>query len=165
MATTQNAVNGRSGTVINKVRTTSNTIFTGSYPSITKGTVLTTSNTIFLCSLTIAPESSSNVLVFNANIPIATGGTPFVCLFQGTTLLCLNWDLITGSSPNDSLNFIYQQAAGTTSSTTYSIYYVDLNATTDSRYVYINELGTSETPIGSYNNSLAYTFTITEEIA
>ena len=165
MATTQNAVNGRSGTVINKVRTTSNTIFTGSYPSITKGTVLTTSNTIFLCSLTIAPESSSNVLVFNCTIPLCTGtggssGGVGIALFQGSTLLTSTWSSFTGLYLNCSL--LYQQAAGTTSSTTYYIYIGPLNTTgLTGNTIYINEDYSGNT----YNNSLNWTFTITEEIA
>ena len=163
MATTQNAVNGRSGTVINKVRTTSNTIFTWSYPSITKGTVLTTSNTIFLCSLTIAPESSSNILIFNFAAPIGAFSNVGVVfsLFQGTTLLNTT---LRQNAPGTTYNqmgatLFYQQAAGTTSSTTYYIYYAAWTGSLATSYINSNGSGSS---LGS---SLSYTFTITEEIA
>ena len=164
MATTQNTINGRSGTVINKVKTTSSAVT--SYSSyLTYGTTPTTSNMTQLCSLTIAPESSSNVLVFNCTIPLCTGtggssGGVGIALFQGSTLLTSTWSSFTGLYLNCSL--LYQQAAGTTSSTTYYIYIGPLNTTgLTGNTIYINEDYSGNT----YNNSLNWTFTITEEIA
>ena len=167
MATTQNAVNGRSGTIINKVRTTSFTqTSTAAYISTTS-TTLTTAGMTLLCSLTITPESSSNILVFSffgsfcgyhqSNYDL------YIALFQGTTLLSSCFTLNQGQVNTGAIMnccFLYQQAAGTTSSTTYSIYYAGGTIFSD---VYVNI--TDPTVSGSLGSSLSNTFTIAEEIA
>ena len=167
MATTQNIVNGRSGTVINKVRTTSFTQ-TSTTQEVIITSAPTTSTMTLLCSLTITPESSSNVLLFNFCGSFDFGQTTaaIVSLFQGTTLLTTYWNPGFGGSLSPcpfSMGLIYQQAAGTTSSTTYSIYYAFTDTTgTGGPTVYSNSFYSGAFSLG---NSLSYTFTITEEIA
>ena len=162
MATTQNIVNGRSGTVINKVRTTSFSQTSTTASVLPDGTP-TTSNMTQLCSLTIAPESSSNILIFNFAAPIGAFSNVGVVfsLFQGTTLLNTT---LRQNAPGTTYNqmgatLFYQQAAGTTSSTTYYIYYAAWTGSLATSYINSNGSGSS---LGS---SLSYTFTITEEIA
>lgn len=160
MATTQNAVNGRSGTVINKVNTTSSSITT--YTTFVSTSATPTTGTYTqLCSLTISPESSSNVLVFDCSISFYDDnfGSLGVALFEGTTLLSSNWAMSNSTFGN--CTFLYQQAAGTTSSTTYYIYVSPLTSASVMFPVTINADSSGD----NLGGSLSYTFTITEEIA
>ena len=158
---TQNTINGRSGTVINKVSTTSFSPETTMAGIIGPNGVPTTSNLTELTSLTISAESSTNVLMFNFNATVSANATGLIiCLFQGTTLLNSIGCPMSGSASTLTAYMLYQQAAGTTSSTTYSIYYGNVSYPGP----YVNNINITGNG-GTLGSSLSYTFTITEEIA
>ena len=146
---TQNAINGKSGTVINKIRLTSSA--QTSTPNNTTPVQLT--------SLSYSASNATNILVFTFCIYSANNAAfnaALFLLYEGSTLL-------TSFSSNYTLNggsyLLYQQAAGTTSSTTYYIYYGTHGGAGGN--IYINQFDSSGS---SFSGSLSYTFTITEEL-
>ena len=163
VAPTYAAITNASGTPIQQSRTTSFSTTSTTTVLQTSGTP-TTSNTVLLTSLTITPTTSTNILIFNWTCVCATSitlGTSYAgvafFLFQGTTLLTSE-SVFCGVGGNvNTINFQYQLAAGTTSSTTYSIYYA-CNSSTGSGTAYINQNSSGN----NYNGTYAYTLTVTE---
>ena len=151
-------VPGSSSFIVNKKRITS-FIQSSTSVAILNSATPTTSNTTFLTSISFTPASSTNILEFEFNVcsggSVAGGGV--YCLFQGTTLLNTLW---RGYNTTEaSITLLYYQVSGTTSPTTYSVYYAGAaTPATASNYVNIDVSGNSS------GSSLSYTFTITEEI-
>ena len=129
------------------------------------GTTPTTSNTTFLISNTYTPTSSTNYLVFdfcapyNCKASSAQAVTGFF-LFQGTTLLtCFLEGTETTANEVHTSNCSYTALSGTTSSTTYSIYYAPVSSSGSSTIFMLSNNGTE-----FFNSSTAtqITFNITE---
>jgi hypothetical protein len=122
------------------------------------GTVPTTSNTTSLTSVTYTPTSSSNKLKFDFSCPVSvsTGAGAGFFLFQGTTLLAAFPCISRVTGEGGTVSFTYVATAGTTSSTTYSVYYACDGAGT----VYLlSYVGTAY--YGAAGSS-SYTFSVTE---
>jgi hypothetical protein len=142
-----------SGTVVNQSRKTVTTA------SITNTTVLstvttpTTSNTVLLDSITYTPASSSNVLIFQFSAVVSHSAVAMddvgFFLFADTTLLSSYSVACANLIPNN-LCFLYQGAAGTTSSTVYAVYWAVPTAETGT----VNK--------ANYGSTYSYTFIITE---
>lgn len=147
------------GTPIQQKRTTSSSA-TSTTKAILNSTTPTTSNTTSLFSISFTPTSSSNTLLFQAAIPIlptVATGAAIICLFSGTTLLVTAPVSAIGSnSAINTANLYYEATAGTTSTTTYAIYYAGNGTVTGTTYVNQDVVGNT---LGS---SLTATFTITE---
>ena len=158
---TNNVVNSSgSGTIVN-FDSVIYTTATSTGTSLTPSSTPTTSNTTLLFSLTYAPTSSSNILVFDFNGEWTQDTTNYgvtFFLFAGTTLLCSSAGgiFITGgvSQLGSTGTILYYMTAGTTSSTTYAIYY----ARTALGTAYVNQ-----NPAGNnYNNTIFSFLTVTE---
>ena len=152
-----------SGTVLQQPRTTSSTL-ASTTTLLAPTSTPTTSNTTLLTSLTLTPANTSNILLFDfsavaaGSIGVTTtaGGVSFF-LFQGTTLKA-SFSGIAGSSREvNTITFRYQQTAGTTSSTTYYIYYA-YNESSGTAYINSTSSGSGY----SFGNSYQYTLIITE---
>ncbi len=128
------------GAIVGQARTTSSTA-TSSSKNITVTTTPTTSNLDSLISVTYTPTNSSNILIFDFTCPFSiTTGSPIAhfVLFKGTTLISGFPFSIAGGA--DTASFRYYQAAGTTSSTTYAVYY---GVTANSVFVLTNNASTA----------------------
>lgn len=148
------------GLLVQQVRNQSTTAVSTSQNFDITGTTPTTSNTDIVISATITPSNASSILVFEFAAPFANVNDNIVgfFLFQGTTLLsCFPFYSKGGVGGNASLaNFIYYATAGTTSSTTYDVYFAAKTATTR---LLQNSSGTAL--YGGAGNT-AITFMITE---
>lgn len=141
-----------SGTPVSQHLTTSSSK-TSTSTAIALTTTPTTANTVLLYSLTFAPANSANILIFEANISMqnTTTANAGLFLFAGTSLLCSK-GIACGQLDNGTL--VFQAAAGTTSSTTYSIYYASIGSGT----TFINQDGSTN----AFGNTINSTFIITE---
>ena len=145
------------GTIVQKKRSLSKTSSVLTPGGLANAFVTpTTGNTSLVTNITMTPTSATDILTFKFVGNVVTSGNPgiYFCLFQGTSLLLTNY---TGfSSVLYTASFLYQQLSGTTSSTVYSIRV----AGSPGANIYINRDASGDTMGGS----LAYTFTIAEEV-
>jgi hypothetical protein len=107
-------------------------------------TTPTTTNSVFVISITYTPTSSTSNLVFDFCCPY--NGPMGVFLFQGTTLL----NSYPMAPANGTAIFNFVKTSGTTSSTTYSVYYASNIALSNASL------------LGSYNGTESMTFSVTE---
>lgn len=127
-------VTGGTNTIIQQVRTASTTSVSSTKVLASTGTTPTTTNSDLIISLSCTPTSATNVLVFDFT-------TPFSCdvdsvtgffLFSGTTFLSAFplWQngAGAGAERNTYMNFTYYMVSGTTSATTYSVYWAQSQA-------------------------------------
>jgi|SRR5208337_1020398 len=121
------------------------------------GTTPTTANTVALGTITFAPTNVSNILVFQWTIPYGTFSNAIgVFIFSGSTLIdAFPYAVVSGASQSTISGTCFM-TAGTTSSTTYGLYY---NAQGNASSIYINE---TSTPTAFYNGTSAWQFVITE---
>src|SRR5208337_207566 len=104
-----------------------------------------------------APTNVSNILVFQWTIPYGTFSNAIgVFIFSGSTLIdAFPYAVVSGASQSTISGTCFM-TAGTTSSTTYGLYY---NAQGNASSIYINE---TSTPTAFYNGTSAWQFVITE---
>lgn len=117
----------------------------------------TTANSDLLISATITPTNSNNILLFEFNTPFSLNdaGIGAFFLFEGTTIR--NSIIVGQDDPGRPMtaNMIYYRTAGTTSSTTFHIYFNLFEAST---------IRTLQNSSGSalYGGNVATSFIITE---
>lgn len=118
----------------------------------------TTANTAFLMSLSITPTNSNNILEFDFCAPYSfsnTGSVSFF-LFEGTTLRSsFIYNIEDTGRPNTAV-FKYYRTAGTTSATTFNIYWAIAGGVGTARTLQ-NNVGTA-----LYNTNVVTSFIITE---
>jgi len=156
------AAGGGSGFVVGQGRTISTTATSTTTGLDYTGKTPTTANTVLLLSVTYTPTSATNVLYFDFSVPYSTGGTSNglgLFLFQGSTFLAGFPYKSTTAVGNEAFTATgrYYKVSGTTSSTTYAIYYVSsVNGVT----VY----ACSDQGTNFYNSAtaVAMNFTVTE---
>lgn len=158
MATINN-VNGYNGQIVQQVRKNS-TNATSTTTNLNPSNTPTTANTVFLDSLAMSPKNTGNLLIFEWGCPVSSGGSTNVAfyLFEGTNLLSSKVFVAGADGENHGLNFAYFKwikTAGTTSNTTYSIYYTRSGG---SGTVYVNRTNSGNT----YGGVMSYSFIITE---
>ncbi len=148
---------GGSGTPVQQART-STSVASFSNTNIADASVTpTTSNTVFLMSLSFTPMSTTNTLIFESSVQMGGGGDSILCLFSGSTLITTSGVHTNGASGNPSTGLLYFEGlAGITSPTTYAIYY----AAVASPPTTINQDGIGN----NYGGTLTSFFTITEVI-
>ncbi len=115
------------GKLIKYTTTTSSTPTSTSTTLALTGVTPTTSNTTSLISITYAPNSASNHLLFTFSAPFSNSLANNVSgffLFAGTTLISA-FPFIEGSAAGAAnvASFTYSALSGTTSSTVYAVYY------------------------------------------
>ena len=162
-APTFSALSKPSGTPLGQARSTSKGGTSTTTVINNASTTPTTANTAALASITYTPANTSNVLIFewtsSIGCPALADYSVGFSLFQTSTLQC-TWSGLAGSTNElSTITGRYQQAAGTTSSTTYAVRYFLYCPTTGTAY--INQDSANNT----YNSSLSYTFIITEVVA
>lgn len=169
---TNNAINSSGSAILQQVRLSSNSI-SNTTTILELSTTPTTSNTTLLTSLSITPRSDSSTLMIEFSgpmtIPQAGNAGYYIIsagffLFRDTTLLssypqcCFQYTNIEYTS---SLTNIYiRKLVPTTSlgATTMGIYYALNSNLGNNGPVYVNRNQGG----GTYGNSLAYSFIITE---
>lgn len=148
--------------LVQQVRTVSTTAASTSKTINLTGTTPTTANTDLLISATITPTSAANYLVFEFSCPhsINTDGISIFCLFQGTTFMKAYPFWNPGNAIQDAVtaSFMYTQLAGTTSATTFNIYFASRSTAGTTRTL---QNGSGTALLGGAGNT-ATTFIITE---
>jgi len=137
------AASGGGGGVVGFASTVSTTA-TSTATLVDTFTTPTTTNSVFVISITYTPTSSTSNLVFDFCCPY--NGPMGVFLFQGTTLL----NSYPMAPANGTAIFNFVKTSGTTSSTTYSVYYASNIALSNASL------------LGSYNGTESMTFSVTE---
>jgi len=158
--TFQNAGGSGTGSIVQQVRTSSTTATsTGTTLGVT--TTPTTSNTTSLITLACTPTSATNVLIFEFSAPFdnsgTSGGVGFF-LFAGSTFISA-FPFVAAANSSATYGtgaFRYYAVSGTTSATTYAVYYAGIGTT-----AYILQNSSSTALYGGTGNT-AIQFTITE---
>ena len=157
---TQPSIAPVSGTVIQQKRTSSTTATSTTTQIALTGTTPTTSNTVSLISRSVTPTSVSNTLIFDFSCPFMSEGGDGVgfYLFAGSTLLASFPYQTPGTSTNIVANasFRFYATSGTTSTTTYAVYYSGLGS---NAYILQNTGSTA-----FFNGNVSMEFIVTEVV-
>jgi hypothetical protein len=121
------STSGGSGSIVQEIRTSTNVSTSTGQILLGRGNTPTTSNTTLLISLSLTPKNASNVLKFTFNSTYSsTAGVGFF-VFSGNTLLG-SYNAYPAPNTifqNNLVSFNLYSVAGTTSPTTYAIYWVN----------------------------------------
>jgi hypothetical protein len=124
------------GSIVQQIRKTSTTAISTTTTLALTGTIPTTSNTTLAISQSVTPKSATDVLIFDFACPfsgsaVAFSGCSFF-LFAGTTLLGsfpFVVDVTAGTNNFGVGTFRFYAVSGTTSATTYAVYYAPVSGT------------------------------------
>lgn len=143
--------------LVQEVRTQTSTA-ASTTTSLTITSTPTTANTTFLIALSITPTNSNNILEFDFCAPFSFSneGSVSFFIFEGTTLrTSFIYDINDTGRPSTAA-FKYYRTAGTTSSTTFNIYWALAGG--------VGTIRTLQTSSGAalYNGNVVTSFIIKE---